>query len=180
MTQIVASNPGAGARCLTVMTVALAVVTLLAATTPPNAAPPARPDAAAILDEALVRASSGFAGGFQHERMAAADATYSDVHLRAIARPEDHDVALRLWSLPAVERAAKLAQLRRDLPSVTDTRAIGHGAFFSEEPDIVGLVFEDDCGAIAMLTCGKRQCRDLGVMLTLARSIEQRLRVQCR
>jgi len=178
-----ASNLRTIRRGLIVMTVAAVVVAVLLSSGAHRAVTPSVSsfvtpfvDPAAVLDEALVRATSGFSGRFVREHMAPSDASYSDVHLRARTRPETYDVALRVWTLPVAARAGKLAELHRDLPNVTGIAS----AFFSEDPEIVGAVFEDDCGAIVMLTCGRQQCRDTHAAADLARQIRKRLRVRCR
>jgi hypothetical protein len=127
----------------------------------------ARPNAAALLTERVVRDVSGFAGGFRHEALAPADAAYSDVHLRAIGQPESFDVALRVWA----RGRDTYDRLHRDLPDTVDVSPIGARTFIAEDDDIYGVVFEDDRGFVAMLTCGKYQCRTVGDAIALANRI---------
>jgi hypothetical protein len=130
--------------------------------------------AQAMLTEEIVRSVSSYAAGFTHESMFPADAVYSDLHLRAIALPERYDVALRVWQLPPALAADKLDELRDVLPKVSDTLRLGVRAFLSEDPDIIGVVFRVD-GGVAMLTCGKDQCRNTTAAIELARRLSGHL-----
>jgi hypothetical protein len=125
-----------------------------------------------LLTEEIVRSVSSYAAGFTHESMFPADTVYSDLHLRAIALPERYDVALRVWQLPPALAADKLDELHDVLPKVSDTLRLGVRAFLSEDPDIIGVVFRFD-GGVAMLTCGKDQCRNTIAAIELARRISR-------
>lgn len=130
-----------------------------------------------LLDSDDVRAVSGFTGILRGRPLQSAGDATSSWHLRAVDRPERYDLALRFWRLSGDAISKKLELLAQSLPGNEARPALGVGAFFVKQGEILGLAFADPSrGAIVLLTCGAGQCADEKQLSSLAGRISQRLR----
>jgi hypothetical protein len=133
----------------------------------------ARPTAASLLTERVVRTITKYRGELAPKVIV--DGVYDELHFEAIGMPEPNDVALRVWRIGGDAGNELFDNLHRGLPNVVDTTLIGDRAFTAEEPEIYGVIFQDDRGLVAMLTCGKQHCQTAAVAMELARRVRARL-----
>jgi hypothetical protein len=142
---------------------------------PPVALGKPRVAAKSLLDEPMVRAISGFSGPLTTSTIEAAVHEYDDIHYKATNQPEKYDVALRLWLIDKPALEGKWDELRKALPNVKPLDKLADRAFTAEEGEIFGVGFIDNRGAIALITCGKLQCKAIGDVVKLAKQIHGRL-----
>ena len=105
-------------------------------------------------------------------------ATYSSQHFKALGRPENWDVALRVWhDAPgkAQERYDELLNLPN--ATITEKDEIASRSFQAVENGIHGVGFLDGPrGVVVLLTCGSAQCSRIEDALYLASLIYSRVK----
>jgi hypothetical protein len=140
----------------------------------PDAPLPDLPRAAELLTAALVEEITGDEGPFEASPLADQPdtSTYSSQHIRAVDRPEDYDVALRVWAEGGAAATARYEALERSLPEAETRDEIADRSLLSAEPGIKGVAFVDaERGVVVLLVCGEGLCPSEEVASELARAV---------
>jgi hypothetical protein len=161
----------------------LALLLLLAASTTSasNVAPrrgktvATRRSAASLLTDAMLREISGNAVGFVTMPWSPATADYDDIHFRSTIMPESFDAVLHVWSIAGQAADDRYNSLFASLQNATASWRLGTRAFTVTESEAFGVAFVDDRGVVALLACGRDECRTLDDALELARRIRDRI-----
>jgi hypothetical protein len=156
---------------------------------PPAVKPPvAKAASEPLLDASLLLVQDDLAAtlrrttpAFEAGRLAdePASASYDSWHFKATGQPESHDLAFRIWRLPATELDTKWQDLKTGLPNVVDAAPIaGARAFNAREPGdkIFGHAFHDkQRRVIVLVTCGTDLCKTTDEARAFATLIHGRL-----
>jgi len=134
-----------------------------------------RRSAASLLTATMIRETSGKAVGFTTMPWSPATADYDDIHFRAQIMPESFDVVLHVWSLAGQAADDRYSSLYASLQNVTASWRMGTRAFTVTESDAFGVAFEDDRGIVALLACGRDECRTLDDALALAGRVRDQI-----
>ena len=104
-------------------------------------------------------------------------ATYSSQHFKALGRPENWDVAVRVWRLEPGKAQERYEELLTQLPGVNEKDDIASRSFIANENDIRGVGFLDGPrGVVILITCGANQCTSQEDATSLARIVHDRLK----
>jgi hypothetical protein len=127
-----------------------------------------------------VKKVTGFEGVFEPRELGDEPRSeeYDNLHLRAKDKGEAYDVALRLWVLEIGAAQKHYGKLLQDLPNVSEKNELGDRSFraSSDAQDIFGVGWLDGRrGIVILLTCGSSTCRSHDEVLTLARTIKDRV-----
>ncbi|HEY4244325.1 MAG TPA: hypothetical protein VGM88_31140 [Kofleriaceae bacterium] len=136
--------------------------------------------AAQLLSDTDIKARTRYDGGFETGPLADEPdtATYSSQHFKALGRPEQFDVALRVWRLGEPGKAQeKYDELISSLPGVTEKDDIANRSFLAVESDIRGIGFLDaPRGIVVLMTCGTSQCTTPEDVTALAQGVYTRIK----
>lgn len=135
--------------------------------------------AAQLLTETDIKARTKYDGGFETGPLSDEPdtATYSSQHFKALGRPEQWDVALRVWRLDGAKAQERYDELHTELPGITDKDDIATQSFIASENDIRGVGFLDaGRGLVVLLTCGNNQCSSQDDATALAQTIYSRIK----
>lgn len=134
--------------------------------------------AAQLLSPDDVKQETGFDGELESGPLGDEPdtTTYSSQHLKAIGRPENYDVALRIWRLEPDEADANYNTLVESLPSADQRDEIADRSLRATEGPIYGVAFVDQKrGIVALLTCGQGQCNSSDVAARIAQRVFDRI-----
>jgi hypothetical protein len=135
-------------------------------------------DISPLLSEDEVRGVTGYPGKFDVGKLADLSSTefYDSRHFKAVGKPENYDVALRVWQLGAPAAEAQYRKLLGQLPGASTTDEIGDTSLRARTGDVAGLAFLlRDRGVVVSVTCGTAQCTDSAMLLRLAKLVESHL-----
>jgi hypothetical protein len=135
-------------------------------------------NATPLLSADEIRATTGFKGMFQEQRLRDLERTsfYDSRHFQALGQAQAFDVALRVWRLDADAAEERYLRLLGDLPGARSHAEIGDRSLRAQEGDVLAIVFLDRRShSVVELTCGTSQCKKHEVVLELARRVLPRL-----
>ena len=131
-----------------------------------------------LLSDDEIRGVTGFVGKFEDGKLTDLPTTefYDSRHFKAVGKPEEFDVGLRVWRLGAAASEAQYRKLLEELPGSHTTDEIGDASLRARSGLINGLAFlVRERGIVASLTCGASQCPEAAQLLKLAKLVESRL-----
>ena len=134
--------------------------------------------AAQLLTADDVKKITGFDGEFESGPLSDEPdtASYSSQHLKALRRPENYDLALRLWRLEGDQALARYRSLVESLPGVEETNEIADQSLRATEGNIFGISFVDvQRKVVVLLTCGQGQCDSADVAARLGQHVHRRM-----
>jgi hypothetical protein len=134
--------------------------------------------AAQLLTESDIKAMSRYDGSFETGPLGDEPdtASYSSQHFKALGRPENFDVAVRLWRSDAGQAQERFDELAAGLPQVDHRDEIASRSLRAVEGDIRGVAFLDGPrGLVVLLTCGRGQCSTIEDAVALARKMHERI-----
>ncbi|MBA3538121.1 MAG: hypothetical protein H0T79_00695 [Deltaproteobacteria bacterium] len=145
---------------------------------------PGRPDgqyivAAQLLTDVDIKSRTKYDGTFETGPLQDEPdtATYSSQHFKAVGRPEEFDVALRLWRLEPGKAQERYDELLTQLPTITEKDDVASRSFIALEPTIKGVGFLDaPRGVVVLLTCGTSQCSSIEDATAMAQTIYGRIK----
>jgi hypothetical protein len=135
-------------------------------------------DATALLQPEHVRRRTGFTGAFDVGDLGDLARThfYQGVHLQAIDREEEWDVAYRVWKDPPGGLDPVVETFEATLPGVSPTAEVTDETwvFDSEKVRAVGFL-DRERNLGVLLTCGGKQCVDVETAIILAGFLYERI-----
>lgn len=135
-------------------------------------------DAGELLRPEEVRRRTGYTGAFDVGELGDLARThfYHGVHLQAIDREEQWDVAYRVWKDPPGGLAPVVETFEATLPGVQPTGEVTDETWVFEDDTVRAVAFLDREQNIGvLLTCGARQCVDIEAAIILANHVLDRL-----
>jgi hypothetical protein len=135
-------------------------------------------DASGLLRPEEVRRRTGFAGAFNVGELGDLARThfYHGVHLQAIDREEEWDVAYRVWKDPPGGLDPVIETFEATLPGVQPTGEVTDETWVYDTESVRAVAFLDRERSIGvLLTCGGKQCVDIDAAIILANYAYDRL-----
>ena len=135
--------------------------------------------AAQLLTDADIKKRTRYDGGFETGPLSDEPdtATYSSQHFKAVARPEEWDIAIRLWRLDPTKAQEQYEELLGQLPSIVEKDDVATRSFLSTEDKIRAYGFLDTPrGIVVMINCGVNQCTTIEDATALARIAYDRVK----
>ena len=135
--------------------------------------------AAQLLTDVDIKNRTRYDGGFETGPLSDEPdtATYSSQHFKALGRPEEWDVAIRLWRLDPTKAQAQYEELLGQLPKIIEKDDIATRSFLSSEEKIRAFGFVDTPrGVVVMINCGVSQCTTIEDATALARIAYDRVK----
>ncbi|MCG8424063.1 MAG: carboxypeptidase-like regulatory domain-containing protein [Proteobacteria bacterium] len=134
--------------------------------------------AAQLLTADDVKKLTGFDGEFETGPLGDEPDTssYSSQHLKALGRPENYDVAVRLWRVQPAEAKTRYAGLADSLPNAEERNEIADRSLRATEGSIFGTAFLDSRrNVVVLVTCGQAQCNSADIGASLAKHVHRRI-----
>lgn len=135
-------------------------------------------EAADLLRPEEVRRRTGFTGPFDVGELGDLARThfYHGVHLQAIDREEEWDVAYRVWKDPPGGLDPVIETFEATLPGVQPSGEITDETWIYDAEGVRAVAFLDrERNVGVLLTCGAKQCVDIDAAIILASYIHDRL-----
>ncbi len=127
-------------------------------------------DATELLPPEEVRRRTGFTGAFDRGELGDLAHThfYHGVHLQAIDREEEFDVAYRVWKDPPGGLDPVVETFEATLPGVSPTAEITDETWVYDSDKVRAVAFLDrERNLGVLLTCGGKQCVDIETAIIL-------------
>jgi len=131
-------------------------------------------DAAPLLPPDEVKRRTGYAGEFALKDLGDLTRThfYHGLHLQAVDRGEDWDVAIRVWKNPPAGLDSVEQTFEATLPDVEPTAELTERTWIYDSEDVRAVAFLDAERSIGvLLTCGGSQCVDIETAMILAKFV---------
>lgn len=135
-------------------------------------------DAAALLPPAEVRRRTGYADAFEVGELDDLTRThfYHGVHLEALDRDQQWDVAFRVWKNPPGGLDPVRDTFRATLPDVSPSGEVTPETWVYDSDDLRAVAFIDEDAEVGvLLSCGALQCVDIETAIILARYVNENL-----
>ncbi|MEJ7604573.1 MAG: hypothetical protein WKG01_42365, partial [Kofleriaceae bacterium] len=135
--------------------------------------------AAQLLTDLDIKARTRYDGGFETGPLSDEPdtATYSSQHFKALGRPEEWDVAIRLWRLDGEKAQNQYEELLGQLPGIVEKDDVATRSFLSTEDKIRAVGFLDSQrGVVVMINCGINQCTTIEDTTALAKVTYDRVK----
>jgi hypothetical protein len=135
-------------------------------------------DASTLLEPEQVRRRTGFTGAFDLGELGDLARThfYHGVHLQAIDREEEWDVAFRVWKDPPGGLDPVVETFEATLPGATPTAEITEETWVYDSEKVRAVAFLDrERNLGVLLTCGGKQCVDVESAIILASFLYERI-----
>jgi hypothetical protein len=135
-------------------------------------------DASELLRPEEVRRRTGFTGPFDVGELGDLARThfYHGVHLQAIDREEEWDVAYRVWKDPPGGLDPVIETFEATLPGVKPSGEVTDETWIYDAEGVRAVAFLDrEANVGVLLTCGAKQCVDIDAAIILASYIHDRL-----
>jgi hypothetical protein len=132
-------------------------------------------DVSSLLSEDEVRGVTGFAGKFEVGKLPdrASSDVYDSRHFKAVDKPENYDVGLRVWAIGPEAAEAQYRKLLSELPGATATEEMGDASLRARGGDVAGFAFLlREKGVLVQLSCGVAQCSEGSMILRLGKLVE--------
>lgn len=134
--------------------------------------------AAQLMSEAEIKDITKYDGGFETGPLGDDPDTgaYSSQHFKAVGRPQNYDVAVRMWQLDPGDAQTRYGALLDSLPNVDERNEIANRSLRAREKEIHGAAFLDgQRGIVVLVTCGEAQCSTPEMAVEMASLMYERV-----